>query len=130
MKKLIPIVTIVAILSLMLATFVFADESEKVPQWFKDMITWKKAQVDQAEKDGAISKEQADLYKERIDQMEKFHEEYGFSNGMGFGGPGGCGGGFYSGRINGGNTSYGYGPGMMGRGYGYGMMNGYGYPVQ
>lgn len=101
MKRLVSIITIAAILSLMLATFVFADGNADVPQWFKDMISWKKAQVDQAEKDGTITKAQAELYRSWIDQMEKFHTENGFPNRIGPGGFGGCG----------------FGRGMMGFGY-------------
>jgi hypothetical protein len=109
MKRILAIVAIAAILSLMLATFVFADENTDVPQWFKDMISWKKAQVDQAEKDGTITKAQAELYKNQIDQMEKFHTENGFPGQMKPGGFGGCG----------------FGRGMMGGGYGYNMMYGF-----
>jgi hypothetical protein len=86
----------------MLSTFVFADESSSVPQWFQDMISWRKAQVDQAVQNNTITQDQAQLYKERIDQMEKFHTENEFPEGMGFG------------ACNGGNVRSGFGPGMMG----------------
>lgn len=114
MRKLVSIVTIIAIISLMAATFVFAEENANVPQWFKDMISWRKAQVEQAEKNGDISEDQAELYREHIDQMAKFHEENGFPYIMGFRRPGGCGGNFYNNNINAGNTGYGFGRGMMG----------------
>jgi Spy/CpxP family protein refolding chaperone len=115
MKKIIAIVTIAAILSLMLATFVFADNSTDVPQWFRDMMSWRKAQVDQAANDGTITKEQAEQYKDQIDKMEKFHTENGFPYQMGPGGFGGCGGGFYNSSANPDSTGYGFGRGMMGR---------------
>ena len=103
MKRIVVILTIASILALMLSTFVFADDSSNVPQWFKDMISWRKAQVDQAEKDNTITKDEAQQYKDRIDQMEEFHVENGFPAGMGFGG------------CHGGNgTGNGFGRGMMG----------------
>ena len=55
MKRIVAIVTIAAIMALMLSTFVFADDNAKMPQWFKDMMSWRKAQIDQAEKDGSIT---------------------------------------------------------------------------
>ncbi|MHB1392388.1 MAG: DUF2680 domain-containing protein [Clostridia bacterium] len=113
MKRIVALVTIIAILSLMLATFVHADDNANLPQWFKDMISWRKAQVELDVKDGTITNEQAKLYKDHIDQMEKFHSENGFTNGMGFGA---CGG---SRSSN--NTGYGFGRGMM---------NGFRYPIQ
>ncbi|HRU42785.1 MAG TPA: DUF2680 domain-containing protein [Candidatus Diapherotrites archaeon] len=91
MKRIVAIVTIAAIMALMLSTFVFADDNAKMPQWFKDMISWRKAQIDQAEKDGSITKDQAELYREHIDRMEKFHRENGFPNQIGPGRFGGCG---------------------------------------
>jgi hypothetical protein len=102
MKRILVIITIASILALMLSTFVFADESSSVPQWFQDMISWRKAQVDQAVQNNTITQDQAQLYKERIDQMEKFHTENGFPSGMGFG------------ACHGGNSRSGFGPGMMG----------------
>jgi len=122
MKKTVALVTIVAIISLMLVTFVQADDNANLPQWFKDMISWRKAQIELAVKDGTLTSEQAELYKNHIDQMEKFHSENGFTNGMG---NGACGG-----SRSGNNTGYGFGRGMMGVGNGYNMMNGFSYPVQ
>jgi len=63
MKRITALVTIVTVLSLMLTAFVFADDTTDVPQWFRDMISWKKAQIEQAEQAGSITKEQAELYK-------------------------------------------------------------------
>ncbi|HYE81804.1 MAG TPA: DUF2680 domain-containing protein [Clostridia bacterium] len=120
MKRIAALLTIVTVISLLFAAFVYADSDTDVPQWFRDMISWKKTQVEKAGQDGTITKEQAELYKSNIDKMEEFHSEYGFPNGMGFGA---CGG-------RGANTGYGYGRGMMGTGYGYNMMNGFSYPVR
>ena len=104
MKKIIVLITIACILALTLSTFVFADDASSLPQWFKDMISWRKAQVDQAVKDNAITEEQAQLYRNHIDQMEKFHEENGFPAGMGMG----------SGGCIGNGAGYGFMGGMMG----------------
>jgi hypothetical protein len=106
MKRIIAIVTVAAIISLMLATFVQADTNGNQQQWFKDMMSWRKAQVELAEKDGTLTKEQAELYRSHIEQMEKFHAENGFANGMGFGA---CGGSFSSN-----NSGSGFGRGIMG----------------
>ncbi len=122
MKRIVALVTVITVMSLMLAMFVYADDNANLPQWFKDMISWKKTQIELAEKDGTLTKEQAALYKDRIDQMEKFHSENGFTNGMGFGACGGS--------PSGNNAGYGFGRGMMGVGNGYNMMNGFSYPVQ
>lgn len=130
MKRIIAIVTIMSIISLMLATVVFAADNANVPKWFKDMISARKTQVDQAEKDGSITQDQAKLYKDNIDQMEKFHTENGFPNGMMSGGFGGCGGGRFNNSNNSNNTGFGFGRGMMGGGSGYNMMNGFNYAVQ
>ncbi|MGE5632664.1 MAG: DUF2680 domain-containing protein [Caulobacteraceae bacterium] len=127
MKKILSIVTVVTIISLMLATFVYANDNTDVPQWFKDMITWRKAQVDQAVKDGAITSDQAEQYKSYIDQMEKFHTQGGFGFGGGYGA---CGGSFYGNGNGANNTGYNYGGGMMGSSYGYNMMRNFNYPVQ
>lgn len=102
MKRIVVILTIASILALMLSTFVFADNSSSVPQWFKDMISWKQAQVNQAVKDNVITEDQAQLYRDHIDQMEKFHTENGFPARMGFG------------ACHGGSAGSGFGPGMMG----------------
>jgi hypothetical protein len=48
MKKIVVFITIASILALTLSTFVFADNDSSLPQWFQDMMSWRKAQVDQA----------------------------------------------------------------------------------
>ncbi|MDF2890985.1 MAG: hypothetical protein K0R80_1352 [Clostridia bacterium] len=111
MKKTFLVLTLVIILVAAFAISVYAEESTEMPQWFKDMITWKKDQITQAVKEGQLTEEDAELYFERIDQMEKFHLENGFTNMMGTG-FGGCGGTSF-GRGNVQNTNNGFGPGMM-----------------
>ena len=102
MKKIVVLLTLASILALMLSTFVFAEETSNAPQWFKDMMSWRKAQVEQALKDNAITEDQAKLYYEHFDQMEKFHAENGFPSGMGYG------------TCHGRGAGSGFGPGMMG----------------
>jgi hypothetical protein len=106
--------SLAAIVVLAMGVVAFADSTNEVPQWFNDMIKWRKAQVDQAVKDKVITEEQAKYWKDRLDYMEKFHNE----NGFGYGFPGACHGGF--GRPGFGRTGYG-----RGFGYGSGMMGGY-----
>ncbi|MDK2919064.1 MAG: hypothetical protein PWQ37_1797 [Candidatus Petromonas sp.] len=107
--------SLAAIVVLAMGVVAFADSTNEVPQWFNDMIKWRKAQVDQAVKDKVITEEQAKYWKDRLDYMEKFYNE----NGFGYGFPGACHGGY-----GGFGRGFGYGPGMM-SGYGPGMMGGY-----
>jgi len=102
MKKILVLLTIASLLVLSLSTLVFADENSNTPQWFKDMLSWKKAQIDQAVENKTITAEQAQLYKDHFDQMEKFHAENGFPSGMGYG------------TCHGGGAGSGFGYGMMG----------------
>ncbi|HYE08641.1 MAG TPA: DUF2680 domain-containing protein [Patescibacteria group bacterium] len=112
MKKTFLALTLVIILVVAFALSVYAEsDTTATPQWFKDMITWKKDQITQAVKAGQLTEEDAKLYFDRIDQMEKFHLENGFTNMMGTG-FGGCGGTAF-GRSDFQNTNYGFGPGMM-----------------
>lgn len=118
MKKLISFIAVLSALTLLFTAFAFADTAKAVPQWFKDMLTWKQEQIDQAVKDGTITQEDAAAYKSRLEEMEKWHEQNGFGPGMG---SGGCGG--FSGRQGQGG---GFGAGMMnGRSFGPGMMGSY-----
>lgn len=116
MKKIIAITTAALVLTIALASAAYAADKIETPQWFKDMITWKKDQVDQAVKDGKLTEEEANEWKEHFDEMEEWHNENGFGYGYGPG-FGGCGRGFRGGYAPGYNQqSYrgGYGPGMMG----------------
>lgn len=47
----------------------------------------KKAAVDKMVTDGAITKEQGDAAKKRIDDMIKYRQENGFNGGCGFAAP-------------------------------------------
>jgi uncharacterized membrane protein YgcG len=90
MKKVIAL-TVIAVMVIGIAGIALAQTDVEVPNWFKEMINWKKDRIDQAVKDGLITKEQADYYKNRLEYMEKYHQENGFNFGTGFGG---CMGGF------------------------------------
>ncbi len=105
MKKKIIVLSLVAVLVLSMGAIAFAETINNVPSWFKDMISWKKERVNEALKSGQITEEQATLFNERIEYMEKYHEENGFNF------PGDC--------LNGDGRG-------MGRGFGKGMMNGQG----
>ncbi len=109
MKKLVLSLTVVALLVGIFATVAFAAEKEETPQWFKDMIQWKKEQVANSVKEGTLTTEDAKLFNERFDAMEKYHEENGFTfSGMG---SGKCQGGLFSKTRGRG----GFGGGMMNR---------------
>ncbi|RKD21545.1 Protein of unknown function [Caminicella sporogenes DSM 14501] len=101
------ILTLIAVFILAMGAMVYADSKAEVPSWFNDMIAWKKEQIKKAVEDKVITEEQAKYWQERLDYMQKFHEENGFNF------PGGCfGSGF--GRARG-AKGFGFGRGMMGR---------------
>jgi hypothetical protein len=106
-KKLISVLTITSILILSISTLAFAAEKNTTPQWFKDMITWKKAQINQGIKNGSLTQEQADALNDHLIYMEKWHSENGFAPGM----MGRFRGNLNS-RVNSG-FNCGFGPGMM-----------------
>jgi hypothetical protein len=113
MKKTFIALTLVAVLIIALAISVYAEGAETTtPQWFQDMITWRKEQIKQAVNAGQLTDEQAKLYYERIDQMEKFHIQNGFTNMMnpGSGLGSGCGRGNNKDVQN---SNVNFGPGMM-----------------
>jgi hypothetical protein len=88
MKKILMLsIVAVMVLSLGLVVFAEADTSKETPAWFTQMIQWKKDQVQKAVDAKEITEEQAKLYMERFDDMEKYHQEngFGFQNGCGFG---------------------------------------------
>lgn len=92
MKKILTIITIISILTLSFTSFVFAADKYETPQWFKDMISWRKDQINNAVEDGNLTKEQANIWNNHMDSMEKWHSENGIAyNNMGFRG---CHGGF------------------------------------
>lgn len=112
MKKTYIALTLAAILVIAFGVSVFAEANvTNTPQWFKDMITWKKDQIKQAVISGKLTEEQAKLYYDRIEQMEKFHIENGFTNMMG-NGSGSChGASSNKGSLQ--NNNSGFGQGMM-----------------
>jgi len=113
MKKTIIAITLTAVLVIALSISVFAEADTTAPQWFKDMITWKREQIKQAVAAGQLTEEQAKLYYDRIDQMEKFHLQNGFTNMMGRG-VGSCHGSFNGSTQN---SNINFGPGMMNGGF-------------
>lgn len=122
MKKLM-LVTLVIVFVLSMGVMSFAETNiTETPDWYEDMLKWRKDQIEEALDEGLITEEQAQLWNERLEYMEEYNLEnnYGYGcggYGMGYGhGPGrgfghGMGYGYESGR--------GFGHGMMGRGWGY-----------
>lgn len=86
MKKIISLAAI-SVLVLSMGLVAFADVSNEAPQWYNDMMDWRREQVQEAVDNGEITEEDAEYWTEEIDRMEEYHNEEG----------------------------YGYGPGMMGR---------------
>ncbi|WP_066636749.1 DUF2680 domain-containing protein [Desulfolucanica intricata] len=88
----------------------FAENADNPAKaWFDQMFANKKAYVDEAVKNGRLTEEQGQAYKEHFDQMYKWHEQNNFNCPMG--GPG-VGAGF--GRGMGCRGGLGWGPGAMG----------------
>ncbi len=81
MKKL-TILSIVSALILSMGIVVFADNSQEVPQWYNDMIEWRKEQVQESVENGEITEEDAQYWMEEMDRMEEYHNEYGYGPGM------------------------------------------------
>lgn len=80
-------------------------ETQDVPEWFTEMIQWRKAQVTESLEAGDITQEQADAWMQHFDDMVEFHKEVGFE------GMGAC-------RGGRGYARRGFGPGM-GPGFGF-----------
>ncbi|MFZ5648941.1 MAG: hypothetical protein ACOY30_15125 [Bacillota bacterium] len=80
-------------------------------QFLDQMIGWHQQWLDQAQKDGQITPEQAQSWQDHFNYMRDFHSQNGF-------GPMGqmMGGGMMGGGMMGGGFNGGYG-GMMGGGY-------------
>ncbi|MBS4534873.1 DUF2680 domain-containing protein [Clostridium sp. D2Q-14] len=85
MKKLIGAL-LLSLLVFSVGAIAFADGSEKTPNWFNEMIEWKKDRVENAVTEGILTQEEADEYIEHFHEMEAYHEENGFpEEGYGFG---------------------------------------------
>lgn len=96
-KKFVVAVTLFALLALV-ALPAFADTASDAKAWFDQRFAAKKAYVDQAVKDGRITAEQGQAWKQHFDQMYTFHQQNGFvcpmggaGKGMGMGRGGGMG---------------------------------------
>lgn len=101
------VLLLIGVLVVGIGAFAFAESTDTAPEWFTEMIKWKKDQVQEALDDDQITEEQAEFWMERIDGMEKYHEENGFDF------PGGCGNGRF-GKENRSGRGFGPGKGMMG----------------
>lgn len=61
----------------------FQDRSEKTveydkwKEWHNERLDWKRSQIDWAVEKKEITEEQAGIWKEHFDYMEKFHRENG-----------------------------------------------------
>lgn len=103
MKK--SIVLLFIIVGVLAAGITAYADAEDVPEWFYEMIEWRKAEVQESLDAGEITEEQAEAWLAHFDDMVEFHEASGFT------GFGGC----HGGR------------GFGGRGPGYGMGAGFGW---
>lgn len=106
MKKYL-ILAMVIVSLLVTGLVVYADSKDvEVPEWFSDMMEWRRGEIDKAVEDGSLTEEQAEAWLDHIDEMEAFHLEEGLSDyrngscpGGGFGGSG-FGGGCRRGRFS------------------------------
>ncbi|HBV97956.1 MAG: hypothetical protein JL50_01400 [Peptococcaceae bacterium BICA1-7] len=101
MRKKFIALLLVAALAALIAAPAFAETTQDAKSWFESRFAAKQAWVDQAVKDGRITAEQGETWKNHFNEMYKFQEQNGFTCPMG-------------------------GPGQ-GRGQGFGMGNGQGF---
>ena len=87
MKKNLRFLALLTLLVLALSAVSFAASDNEVSTTqqnadayarFKERIEWKRTQIEQAVKDGKITKEQAQKWYEHFDYMDKWHQENGF----------------------------------------------------
>jgi len=83
MKKKLVVFSVVAVLLLSLGVVAFAENTKDVPEWFNEMISWKRNQVEEAVKSGELTEDQAKEWNQRIDSMEQSRLEKGFNFPMG-----------------------------------------------
>lgn len=80
MKKMMMMVLVIASL-LVTGLVVYAESDEvEIPEWFNDMMEWRRDEIDQAVEDGSLTEEEAEARLEKMDEMEEFHLEEGFDN--------------------------------------------------
>ncbi|WP_425447786.1 DUF2680 domain-containing protein [Dethiothermospora halolimnae] len=108
MKKVLS-VSLLLVLVLSVGTVTFAAADGDAPDWFNDMLEWRRDRIDEAVENGTITEEQAEYWNERMEYMEEYHNENGFDF------PAGCHGGYGRGmgRGFGRGNGQGFGPGMM-----------------
>lgn len=103
MNKKVIVSSILAISLVAFSGIAYAEEQNNdTPEWFKSMIQWRKEQVNEQVKSGDITEEQGKQWNEKIDAMEEFHKDNGFT-------PDACGN-----SISEDGTTKGFGQGMMG----------------
>lgn len=100
-KKFLMLALILVAAVALLAPTAFAtdDASAQAKAWFEQKFAQKKAFVDQAVKDGRITAEQGETWKQHFNQMEQFHAQNGYL--CPAGGNGNCGMGMGKGNGNG-----------------------------
>ena len=64
------------------------NPTNEAKAWFEQMFATKKANVDQAVKDGQLTPQQGEAWKQHFDEAQKLHNETGYYPG---GGRGTCG---------------------------------------
>ncbi|MGQ9556885.1 MAG: DUF2680 domain-containing protein [Desulfurispora sp.] len=78
MKRAWGVVVLLALVAALAIPAFAADTTSSAEAWFKQMFNTKKAYVDQAVKDGRLSKEQGEALKQHFDQMYQWHAQNGF----------------------------------------------------
>lgn len=84
MRKLV-LLSIVAALVLSLGIVAFADSTNNTPQWYNDMIEWRKAEMQEAVRNGEVTEEYAKYWNEEMDRMKEYNNKYDYSYGYGQG---------------------------------------------
>ncbi|AEF93555.1 hypothetical protein Desca_0670 [Desulfotomaculum nigrificans CO-1-SRB] len=99
------LVVLVATAMLVPAAFAGSNVTDQAKAWFDQMFAAKEAYVDQAVKNGQLTPEQGQAWKQHFEQMKQFHAQNGYlcpggGIGRGQGGPGWGGRGFCGGFFN------------------------------
>lgn len=101
-------VVVLIVLAVLATSVVSYADVEELPEWFTDMIQWRKDQVNEALESEEITPAEAEQWMEHFTQMEEYHLEEGFN---GFGPMNGSFGRRGFGSMFGGNRQRGFGGG-------------------
>lgn len=78
MRKSVIIILVLALLALVVVPAFAATSTNGANSWFDQMFAAKQAWVDQAVKNGQLTPEQGQAWQNHLEQMQQFHNQYGY----------------------------------------------------